>query len=149
MTELFGKNSSKDSVFWDLSSEGGLPGAAVAALPGPRPGVQPHEGGRDLEASRRVHPVCCLRFASDWTQPLDILNADSEFVCYYLSNKRCLGNTTLGTNLGQRILAMRTGCKQLPQLIHLSEAAQTTCKHDTMANDMFKQWLRALCTYTL
>ena len=31
--------------------------------------------------------VCCLRLVSDWTQPLDILSADSEFMCYYLSNK--------------------------------------------------------------
>ena len=57
-----------------------------------------------------LHPVCCLRSVSDWTQPLDILSADSELVCYYLSTKGCLGNPTLGTNLGQRILAMRTGC---------------------------------------
>ena len=40
---------------------------------------------------------------------MDILSADSEFVCYYVSTKGCLGNPTLGTNLGQRILAMRTG----------------------------------------
>ena len=59
----------------------------------------------------KIPLACCLRFVSDWTQPLDILNADSEFVCYYLSTKGCLGNPTLGTNLGQRILAMGTGCK--------------------------------------
>ena len=29
----------------------------------------------------------------------------------YLSTKRFLGNPTLGTNLGSRILAMRTGCR--------------------------------------
>ena len=23
-----------------------------------------------------LHPVCCLRFVSDWTRPLDILSAD-------------------------------------------------------------------------
>ena len=57
-----------------------------------------------------IPPVSCLRFVSDWTQPLDILSTDSEFVCYYLSDKGCLGNPTLGTNLGQRILSMRTGC---------------------------------------
>ena len=54
-------------------------------------------------------PVRCLRFVSDWTQPLDMLSADHELVCSYLSTKRCLGNPTLGTNLGQHILAMRTG----------------------------------------
>ena len=63
-----------------------------------------------------LHPICCLRFVSDWTQLLDILSADSEFMCYYLANKGCLGNPTLGTNLGQRILAMRTGC--MPFLAH-------------------------------
>ena len=60
-----------------------------------------------------LHPVRNPRFVSNWTQPLDVLSADSEFVCYYLSTKRCLGNPTLGTNRGQRILAMRTGCKSL------------------------------------
>ena len=60
-----------------------------------------------------LHPVCCLRFGSDWTQPSDILSADSESVCYNLSTKGCLGNPTLGTNLGQRILAMRTGCNDI------------------------------------
>ena len=34
-----------------------------------------------------MHKICCLRFVSDWTQPLDILSADSELVCYYLSKK--------------------------------------------------------------
>ena len=57
-----------------------------------------------------VHPVCCVGFVSDWTQPVDILSADIEFVSYYLSTKGYLGNPTLGTNLGQRMLAMRTGC---------------------------------------
>ena len=28
---------------------------------------------------------------SDWTQPLDILSADSEFVCCHLSTKRVPG----------------------------------------------------------
>ena len=60
-----------------------------------------------------IHPVCCLRFVSDWTQPLDILSTDSEFVCCYLSKQRCLGNPKVGTNLGQRILAMRTGCRAM------------------------------------
>ena len=64
------------------------------------------------QQQKLLHPVCCLRFVSDWTQPLDILSADSECICYYRSNKWCLGNPTLGTNLGQRILAMRTGCIQ-------------------------------------
>ena len=64
-----------------------------------------------------IPPVCCLRFVSDWTQPLDILSADSEFMCYRLSTKRCLGNPTLGTNLGQRNLAMRTGCSYIYTMI--------------------------------
>ena len=34
-------------------------------------------------ATDQLHPVCCLRFVSDWTQPLDILLADSELVCYF------------------------------------------------------------------
>ena len=71
----------------------------------PRP---PSEGwGGETGRERGVHPVCCLGFVSDWTQPLDIISADSECMCYYLSTKRCLGNPTLGTNLTQRILAMR------------------------------------------
>ena len=32
-----------------------------------------------------IHPVLNPRFRSVRTQPLDILSADSEFVCYYLS----------------------------------------------------------------
>ena len=32
------------------------------------------------------------------------------FMCYHLSINRRLGNPTLGTNLGQRTIAMRTGC---------------------------------------
>ena len=31
--------------------------------------------------------VCCLRFVSDWTHPLDILSADSDVFCYYLSKQ--------------------------------------------------------------
>ena len=57
-----------------------------------------------------VHPVRNPRFGSFRTQPLAILSADSEFMCCYLLTKGCLGNPTLGTNLGQQILAMRTGC---------------------------------------
>ena len=38
-----------------------------------------------------IHPVCCLRFLSDRTQPLDILSTDSEFVCYCLSKKKVPG----------------------------------------------------------
>ena len=38
-----------------------------------------------------IHPVCRLRFVSDWTRPLDILSADSECVCYLLSTKRVPG----------------------------------------------------------
>ena len=50
-------------------------------------------------------PVRNPRFGSFRTKPFEILCADSEFMCYYLSTKGCLGNPTLGTNLGQRILA--------------------------------------------
>ena len=44
-----------------------------------------YSGGKSL------HPVCCLRFVSDRTQPLDILSADREFICYHLSTKRVPG----------------------------------------------------------
>ena len=68
--------------------------------------------GVDTRAHRLL-PVCCLRFVSDWTKPLDILSADNDCICCYLSNKGCLGNPTPGTNLGQHILSMRIGCRQL------------------------------------
>ena len=71
-----------------------------------------HHHHQSAKRRHAVHPVCCLRFVSGWTHPLDILSPDSELVCYYLSTKRCLVNPTLGTNLGQRILAMRTGCSR-------------------------------------
>ena len=54
-----------------------------------------------------LHPVHNPRFASFRTQPLEHLSAAVKLPI----NKRFLGNPTLGTNLGQRILAMRTGCK--------------------------------------
>ena len=51
-----------------------------------RQGWKPlREGGRRNQQGGIQ--VCCLRFVSDWTQPLDILSADSEFVCFYLSKK--------------------------------------------------------------
>ena len=55
---------------------------------------------------RQVHPVRNPRFASFRTQPLENLSAAVELPV----TKRFLGNPTLGTNLGSRILAMRTGC---------------------------------------
>ena len=88
----------------------------------------PTTSGSSTRGEHAVHPVCCLRFVSDWTQPLDILSAESEFVCYCLSTKGCLGNPTLGTNLGQRILAMRTGCSHMRNFTRLPETrlAQNT-----------------------
>ena len=83
----------------------------------------------------QLHPVCCLRFVSDWTQPLEFLSADSEFICYYLSTKRCLGNPTLGTNLGQRILAMRKG--------------STTAEHMIVVSVGGKRTQRAMTNYTI
>ena len=56
-----------------------------------------------------IHPVCFLRFVSDWTQPLDILSADSEFVCYYLSTKGSLGNPTLEQILEGEFLLCELG----------------------------------------
>ena len=56
-----------------------------------------------------LHPVRDPRFASFWTQPLENLSAAVKLPI----KKRFLGNPTLGTNLGQRILAMRTGCTNI------------------------------------
>ena len=53
-----------------------------------------------------VHPVRNPRFASFRTQPLENLRAAVKLPI----KQRFLGNPTLGTNLGQRILAMRTVC---------------------------------------
>ena len=55
-----------------------------------------------------LHPVRNPRFASFRTQPLDNLSA----VVKLPIKQRFLGNPTPGTNLGQRILAMRTGCSR-------------------------------------
>ena len=88
----------------------------IPEVPGCHARLRPQRGGARAELIVEivvlVPPVCCLRFLSDWTQPLDVLSADREFMCYYLS-KRCLGNPTLGTNLGQHILAMRTLCSNI------------------------------------
>ena len=53
-----------------------------------------------------LHPVRNPRFVSFRTQPLENLSAAVKLPI----NRRFLGNPTLGTNLGSRILAMRTGC---------------------------------------
>ena len=53
-----------------------------------------------------LRPVRDPRFASFRTQPLENLSAAVKPPI----KKRFLGNPTLGTNLGSRILAMRTGC---------------------------------------
>ena len=53
-----------------------------------------------------VSPIRVTRFSSLWTQPLENLSAAVKLPI----PKRFLGNPTLGTNLGQRILAMRTEC---------------------------------------
>ena len=60
-------------------------------------------------SSTRLHPVRNPRFASFRTQPLENLSAAVKLPIKYIF----LGNPTLGTNLGQRILAMRTGCTPL------------------------------------
>ena len=57
-----------------------------------------------------LHPVRNPRFASFRTQPLENLSAAVKLPI----KKRFLGNPTLGTNLGSRILATRTGCISLP-----------------------------------
>ena len=53
-----------------------------------------------------LHPVRNPRFWYFRTQPLEDLSAAVKLPI----KQRFLGNPTLGTNLGSRILAMRTGC---------------------------------------
>ena len=53
-----------------------------------------------------LHPIRNPSFASFRTQPLENLSATVKLPI----KKRFLGNPTLGTNLGSRILAMRTAC---------------------------------------
>ena len=68
-----------------------------------------------------VHPACCLRFVSDWIGPNPwTFWAQIANLCVITYQKKCLGNPTLGTNLGSRILAMRTGCKLRLPLRHTS-----------------------------
>ena len=64
-------------------------------------GLGPKKHDEISEVDRMTHPVriAIIRsprfvFVSDWIQPLDILSAGSEFGCYYLSTKGCLGNPT-------------------------------------------------------
>ena len=45
----------------------------------------------------------------DWTQPLDILSADSEFVCYYLSKKGAWATQPLGQILDSEFLLCEQG----------------------------------------
>ena len=54
-------------------------------------------------AGSALHPVRNPRFWSFRTQPLEICGADSVRISLK-------GKPTLGTNLGSRILAVRTGC---------------------------------------
>ena len=61
---------------------------------------------RHREDPYKVHPVRNPRFASFRTQPLENLSAAVKLPI----KTRFLGNPTLGTNRGSRILAMRTGC---------------------------------------
>ena len=56
-----------------------------------------------------LHPVCCLRFVSDWTQPLDILSADSECICYHLSNKGAWATQPLEQILDSEFLPCELG----------------------------------------
>ena len=58
-----------------------------------------------------LHPVRNPRFAYFRTQPLENLSAAVKLPI----RKRSLGNPTLGTHLGQRILAMRAGCTKPPR----------------------------------
>ena len=55
---------------------------------GPVPTGSPEAFASAGCAPAALHPVCCLRFVSDWTQPLEILSADSKFMCYYLPAKK-------------------------------------------------------------
>ena len=56
-----------------------------------------------------IYTVCCLRFVSDGTQPLDILSADSEFVCYYLSKKGAWATQPLEQILDGELLLCELG----------------------------------------
>ena len=66
-----------------------------------------------------VHPVCCLRFVSDWTQPLDILSADSEFMCYYLSTKGAWATQPLEQILDSEFLLCELGAEQVARYVRL------------------------------
>ena len=69
-------------------------------------------GGRRLAAARTgawIHPVCCLRFVSDWTQPLDILSANRESVCYYLSKRGAWATQPLEQILNSEFLVWELG----------------------------------------
>ena len=61
---------------------------------------------RTSEPLRGIHPIRYPRFGSFRTQPLANLAPLRPLPI----KQRFLGNPTLGTNLGQRILGMRTGC---------------------------------------
>ena len=64
---------------------------------------------RSFSSHFHVHPVRNPRFASFRTRSLENLGAAVKLPI----KQRFLGNPTLGTNLGSRILAMRTGCTMM------------------------------------
>ena len=64
-------------------------------------------GLRPKRGQSPSYPIPITRFRSFRTQPLESLSAAVKLPI----KKRFLGSPTLGTNLGQRILAMRTGCR--------------------------------------
>ena len=65
-----------------------------------------------------VHPLCCLRFVSDWTQPVDIiLSADSELICYYLSNKGAWATQPLEQILDSELLLRELSVRQILRMI--------------------------------
>ena len=58
---------------------------------------------------RTIHPVCCLRFVSDWTQPLDILSAGSEFVVITYRQKGAWATQALEQILDSEFLLCELG----------------------------------------
>ena len=90
-------------------------------------------GGRkaspDTVSYESIHPVRNPRFVSFRTQPLENLSAAVKLPI----KKRFLGNPTLGTNLGQRILAMRTGCS--PDTVSYESIAGTSVLNLASKND--------------
>ena len=64
----------------------------------------------------RVHPVCILRFRSFRTQPLEIISADSDFVCYNLSKIGAWATQPLDKILVAEILLCELGVSAINML---------------------------------